>query len=221
MRIIAGEWRGRAITAPPGRAVRPTSDRAREAWMSIVHPHLTGARVLDLFAGTGALGLEALSRGAAHADFVEESARVVRVLQQNISTLGAGARATVHRGDAMRFVRRLARRTARGSALGGADAAAPPDGADAAVTHAGADAATVPGGYDDAAARHATPPFDIAFADPPWRTGLAAAIATLWIASPFAAIFGIEHETAHDLPDDPRRRETRRYGDTAVTFYQS
>ena len=71
MRIIAGEWRGRRIAAPKGDAVRPTLDRVREAWMSMVYTSLPGARVLDLFAGSGALGLEALSRGAASVDFLE------------------------------------------------------------------------------------------------------------------------------------------------------
>ena len=65
MRIVAGKWRGRRIDAPKDERVRPTGDRVREAWMSIVSPWLAGARVLDLFAGSGALGLEALSRGAA------------------------------------------------------------------------------------------------------------------------------------------------------------
>src|SRR5207237_1110483 len=71
MRIVAGRWRGRRIKAPTGDRVRPTADRVREAWMSIVGPWIPGARVLDLFAGSGALGLEALSRGAAVAEFVE------------------------------------------------------------------------------------------------------------------------------------------------------
>ena len=64
MRIVAGRWKGRRLVAPDGRAVRPTADRVREAWMSIVTPSLADARVLDLFAGSGALGIEAVSRGA-------------------------------------------------------------------------------------------------------------------------------------------------------------
>ena len=104
MRIVAGEWRGRTIRAPAGKAVRPTLDRVREAWMSILQPQLPGARVLDLFAGSGALGLEALSRGAVHADFVDDSVRSLDVIRANVATLGAADRAQVTRADALRFV---------------------------------------------------------------------------------------------------------------------
>ncbi len=107
MRIVAGEWRGRRIKAPPGNRVRPTADRVREAWMSIVHPHLAGAAVLDLFAGSGALGLEALSRGAASAVFVEIAPGSLRALGANIRALGAGNVATVRRADALRFAESL------------------------------------------------------------------------------------------------------------------
>jgi 16S rRNA (guanine966-N2)-methyltransferase len=109
MRIVAGRWRGRTIVAPAGRTVRPTADRVREAWMSVVQPWLPGARVLDLFAGSGALGLEALSRGAAYADFVEQAASSLRALRDNIAALDAGDRARVRRADASRAVARLAR----------------------------------------------------------------------------------------------------------------
>jgi len=107
VRIIAGRWRGRRIAAPPDDRVRPTGDRVREAWMSIVSSRLPGARVLDLFAGSGALGLEALSRGAEVADFVEISARSLDALRANAESLGAGAAAIIHRADALRFVERL------------------------------------------------------------------------------------------------------------------
>lgn len=107
MRIVAGAWRGRRIKAPADDRVRPTADRVREAWMSIVNPWLLGARVLDLFAGSGALGLEALSRGADSTDFVELNAKSLRTLRENIETLDAGDRATVHRGDAVKFVQTL------------------------------------------------------------------------------------------------------------------
>ncbi len=87
--------------------MRPTGDRAREAWMSILQPRIPGARVVDLFAGSGALGLEALSRGAASADFVEQSATGLRAIQENGDALGATSRMRVHRADAMRFVKKL------------------------------------------------------------------------------------------------------------------
>jgi 16S rRNA (guanine966-N2)-methyltransferase len=108
MRIIAGRWRGRRIAAPPGRDVRPTADRVRESWMSILTPVIPGARVLDLFAGSGALGLEALSRGATHVTFVERSSRVARVLEANVTALDAADEVTIVRGDALRFVRQHA-----------------------------------------------------------------------------------------------------------------
>jgi 16S rRNA (guanine966-N2)-methyltransferase len=104
MRIVAGRWRGRTIVAPTGRQVRPTADRVREAWMSIVGPRLADARVLDLFAGSGALGLEAVSRGAAAADLVEIAPSSLRAIQRNLETLGAGDAIRVHRKDALRFV---------------------------------------------------------------------------------------------------------------------
>ncbi len=109
MRIVAGQWRGRTIAAPQGSAVRPTLDRVREAWMSILQREIGNARVLDLFAGSGALGLECLSRGAKSADFVENDPRVIRVLTANIGSLGATGLAEVHRMDAVKFLDRLDR----------------------------------------------------------------------------------------------------------------
>jgi 16S rRNA (guanine966-N2)-methyltransferase len=107
VRIVSGRWRGRVIRAPADDRVRPTADRVREAWMSILQTAIPGARVLDLFAGSGALGLEALSRGAEHADFVELSRRSLDALYANLETLGAAQMTTVHRGDAIRFIERL------------------------------------------------------------------------------------------------------------------
>ena len=89
----------------PGARVRPTGDRVREAWMSILGPSLEGAVVADAFAGSGALGLEALSRGAAHATFVERSRPALSVLERNIRTLGAGDDAAVVRGHAVAHLR--------------------------------------------------------------------------------------------------------------------
>lgn len=106
-RIIAGTYRGRRLRAPADRRVRPTADRVREAWFSIVGERIDGAGVLDLFAGTGALGLEALSRGAVHATFVELGHGSLEALRANVASLHAEERTTVHRADALRFVRRL------------------------------------------------------------------------------------------------------------------
>jgi 16S rRNA (guanine966-N2)-methyltransferase len=107
VRIVAGRWRGRRIAAPPDQRVRPTADRVREAWMSIVQPWLPGARVLDLFAGSGALGLEAISRGALLSDFVEIHPRSLRALGENIEALDAREWSTVHRAEALRFIEPL------------------------------------------------------------------------------------------------------------------
>jgi 16S rRNA (guanine966-N2)-methyltransferase len=170
VRIVAGEWGGRRIAAPPGRATRPTTDRVREAWMSAVADLLPGARVLDLFAGSGALGLEALSRGAEHVTFVETAPAALRTLRANLDALGAGPRADVVRVDAVRY---------------------------AAGLHARA--------------------FDLAFADPPYGEGLAAALLERFAEVPFAGLLCVEHARGDDVPDLPGAR-TRRYGDTSLTF---
>ena len=94
MRIIAGTHRGRRIAAPAGDATRPTSDRVREALFSILGP-LEGVDVLDLFAGSGALGLEALSRGAASATLVERARPAVACIRANVAALGMEDRARV------------------------------------------------------------------------------------------------------------------------------
>ena len=171
MRIVSGRWRGRTIAAPPDARVRPTADRVREAWLSIVQGDVPGARVLDLFAGSGALGLEALSRGAASADFVDVSTRSLRALRANVESLGAHDAVEIHREDALRFIARLPVRA-----------------------------------------------YDLAFADPPYGLGLAQRVAECWFAVQFATVIGIEHSAREDLAPGG---ETRRYGDTAITFYRA
>jgi 16S rRNA (guanine966-N2)-methyltransferase len=106
MRIIAGQWRGRSIRAPAGKDVRPTADRIREAWMSAIGDRVERARVVDLFAGSGALGLEALSRGAVQVTFVERSRGALRVLEKNVETLGAGEGVRIVHGDVLSFLAR-------------------------------------------------------------------------------------------------------------------
>ena len=137
--------------------------------MSIVQPALPGARVLDLFAGSGALGIEALSRGARAVDFVESHPASLAALRKNLELLDAGDGATVHRADALKFAARLA-----------------------------------PGAYD------------VAFVDPPYRQGLAAAVVERWLSTPFSRILGVEHEARETMPGDG---DVRRYGDTTVSFY--
>lgn len=170
MRIVAGRFGGRRLILPRDARVRPTADRVREAWMSIVAPDLPGARVADLFAGSGALGLEALSRGAASADFVEMAPASLKALHDNIKALGLGRDVRVHRSDALRFAERLA-----------------------------------PAAYD------------VVFADPPYTGDAAERLAALFRRTPFARILSVEHRADLALPGD----QTRRYGDTALTFFRA
>ncbi len=170
LRIVAGRWRGRRIKAPAGEKVRPTRDRVREAWMSILQDAIPGAVVADLFAGTGALGLEALSRGASSVEFVELAPPSLALLRENLALLGASPlEAVVKRADALRI-----------------------------------------------AAEHAADPWDVAFADPPYRQGLATQLAECWLATPFAHILGVEHDVQEPLPG---AHDTRTYGATALSFY--
>lgn len=167
-RIIAGEFRGRRLTLPADQRVRPTADRVREAWLSIVTPWIPGAVVLDLFAGSGALGLEALSRGAERATFVEMSVKSVEAIARNLTSFGLDDRATVLKRDALRFL-----------------------------------------------AGYSGPKFDLAFADPPYGHHTAHTVAERFHAAPFARVLGIEHSAREALADG----DTRRYGETAITFY--
>jgi 16S rRNA (guanine966-N2)-methyltransferase len=167
MRVVGGQFGGRRLIVPKDDRVRPTADRVREAWMSILGQALDGARVLDLFAGSGALGLEALSRGAAAATFVELNPPSLKALESNIAALGVDDRVTVHRGDAIRFVQRLP--------------------------------------------EHA---FDIVLADPPYTIDYAGQLVQLFRRQPFARILSVEHRADLQVAGD----DTRRYGDTAITF---
>ena len=107
MRIVGGRLRGRLLAAPASRAIRPTADRLRESLFNIlVHAYgdpITDARVLDLFSGTGALGLEALSRGAAFALFIDEGAEARALLRENVATLGLGGTTRIFRRDATKL----------------------------------------------------------------------------------------------------------------------
>ena len=103
-RIVAGAFRGRRLVLPDDPRVRPTADRVREAWLSIVGPWLPGAKVLDLFSGSGALGIEALSRWADQATFVELSPTSAAAIGANLAALGLESRATLLKREAVRFL---------------------------------------------------------------------------------------------------------------------
>lgn len=107
LRIVSGTLGGRMIDAPPGRDTRPTREKVREAWFSALGDAVAGARTADLFAGSGALGLEALSRGAASVDFVESHPRAAGVLRDNVRALDVADRVRVIRGGAERFLEEL------------------------------------------------------------------------------------------------------------------
>src|SRR5262249_45688248 len=102
VRVIAGSYGGRTLKAPPGANTRPTSDRVREALFSILGTRTHEARVLDLFAGSGALGIEALSRGAAEVTFVDDATQAINAINANLQALNAHA--TVRRQDALKFL---------------------------------------------------------------------------------------------------------------------
>lgn len=106
MRVVAGEFGGRKLLAPEGTATRPTTDKVRQAVFNSLQSMgvLEGATVADLFAGSGALGIEALSRGAVHCTFVERDRAALASLRANIDALGIGARCTVHATDVMAWV---------------------------------------------------------------------------------------------------------------------
>jgi 16S rRNA (guanine966-N2)-methyltransferase len=107
MRVVGGSLRGRTLAAPKSQTIRPTADRLREALFNIlVHAYdnpLAGARVLDLFAGTGALGIEALSRGAAFTLFVDDGAEARALMRENVATLGLGGTSRIFRRDATKL----------------------------------------------------------------------------------------------------------------------
>lgn len=177
MRIVAGTHGGRRLKAPGGLKVRPTPDKVREALFAILGSEVDGCRFLDLFAGTGAVGLEALSRGGATADFVEQSRSVIRCLRDNIDALGFAGQARVWTG--------------RLPAILGA------------LVEAGLT-------------------FDIVYADPPYERGQLdrlLAVPALTMLTGAGATLVVEHRFGERFESGLWEvRETRRYGDTALSF---
>jgi len=180
LRITAGEWRGRAIRTVPGQAVRPSPAMLREALFNIIGPAIQGSRFLDLCAGSGAVGIEALSRGAAHATFVDSHPASLAVIRRNLEALGALDRAAILRRDAARAPGELARRAER---------------------------------------------FDVAFLDPPYDTGTAAASVRaegLRAIIPAQCRLYVQHRRGAALPAAPgwRLADERRFGDTMLTTFE-
>ena len=175
MRVISGERRGKKLQTLEGLEVRPTSDRVKEAVFDILQFSVEGCRFLDLFAGSGQVGIEAISRGARQATLVDESRDAIRVVEKNLAATGFADRAKVVRGDALAFLR---------------------------------------GSRDS---------FDIAFLDPPYRTGL------LQRALPLAARrmapggkLLCEHPKEEALPEQAGslvKKKVYTYGKIALTLY--
>jgi 16S rRNA (guanine966-N2)-methyltransferase len=107
VRVISGQAKGRPLKAVPGNTTRPTTDKVKEALFSIIGPYFDGDRVLDLFAGTGGLAIEALSRGAGSAVFVDANQRSIEVVRRNLDATKLGDRAEVYRSDARKAVKAL------------------------------------------------------------------------------------------------------------------
>ena len=178
MRVIAGIAKGRTLFAPRGDRTRPTSDKVRGAIFNILAarglPSIEGASVLDLYAGTGAFGIEALSRGAAHATFVEKDRAALDSIRRNLDGAGFGELARVVAGDA-----------------------------DGAIAHVGT--------------------FDLVFADPPYAVvARSKALKRLETVLAPGGLAVVEHEEGDPPPDPPGlvAADRRRYGSTAVTFYE-
>lgn len=176
MRVIAGAFGGRRLHSARVPGLRPTADRVREALFSILGQAVRDARVLDLYAGTGALALEAISRGAAAAVCVERDRRALGALSRNVAELGVADRVRIERGDALDYCRRIPEHQAM---------------------------------------------FDLVLCDPPYADDLALLGGEILDASWWTRVCVIEH-AADRRPPDPARpleRETRRYGDTALTLH--
>jgi 16S rRNA (guanine966-N2)-methyltransferase len=171
VRIVAGRFRGRDLASPSDFRVRPTAEEVRAALLDAIAEEIQGARVLDLFAGTGAVGLEALSRGARSADFVEFRPASLHALKANVAALGLRRQTRIFKRDAIPFAEAL-----------GADS------------------------------------YDVAFADPPYGSKILDRVLAAWRRRPFARVFAVEHDPAHELPSGAQRLI---FAEAAVTIYSA
>jgi 16S rRNA (guanine966-N2)-methyltransferase len=171
MRIVGGRLGGRDLVSPSDFRVRPTAEAVRAELLEALAGEIRGARVLDLFAGTGALGLEALSRGARTADFVEFRPSSLHALKANVAALGLQRQTRIIKRDAIPFAEALA-----------ADS------------------------------------YDVAFGDPPYGSKILDRVIAAWQRRPFARVFAVEHDPAHELPAGERRLS---FPEAAVTIYRA
>jgi len=178
VRIIAGVARGRKLTVPEGRTIRPTPDRVRQSIFDVLGQFFRGERVLDLYAGSGAMGFEALSRGASRATFVDRDREALRAIETNARKLGWSERVRVVAADAEAHVRGAGRLE-----------------------------------------------YELVFLDPPYRTTPEPALRALAEAGlPDGALVVAEHDSdwqAGEAYGSLRRWDHRRYGTTAVTFFEA
>lgn len=214
MRVVAGTARGRRLAAPPGAVTRPTPDRVREAVFNSLHSLgvLPGCRVLDLYAGTGAMGIEALSRGASAAVFVERHPEALAALRANLAATGLEDRAAVVAADVDDYLKAP---DLAGAALLAAD---PSDGFDQAAAQPDgfglAQAADPSGGFGFDGLADLAHGFDLAVVDPPYGfDGWAELLPRLP-----AAVVVIESNREIEAPEPLRVRRRRRYGSTVVTL---
>ncbi len=180
MRVIAGAQKGRLLKGPSSRGLRPTPNRVREALFSIIGPRIQGARVADFFAGTGAVGIEALSRGAGHVAFVDSDPQAVKLLRANVTHCGLAARAAVYAVPVATFLRR------HGPSAG---------------------------------------PYDIVFADPPYRSDAGVAFLsslTTGVTLALGSLIILEHDSKATVPAEIgglHLVRDYRYGDTTLSLF--
>jgi 16S rRNA (guanine966-N2)-methyltransferase len=217
LRVVGGQLRGRKLRTVPGLATRPTADRTREAIFNILGPVVRGAHVLDLFAGTGAFGIEALSRGAGFSVFVERGRDALTVLKGNIAACGLIARTRVLGLDALKSLEGLTHAAPKlnlPAASGGESSTA--------RNESFFDSLAVPAASGGDGARYLR--FSLVFLDPPYhRHMIAPALANLNTAGCLERGAEIVAEHGADDPLDEidpsfRLRDRRRYGKTVVSF---